>query len=481
MKYQMFINGQWTDAVSGEYYEDYNPYTGEVFAEVANGGAEDAKLAIDAAAAAFPAWKDTPAVEKRKLLIKAAEILESRSNEFAAVIRDETGGTLPLCFAQLRDAPEFLREAASQVHDVHGQIFPSESPDTVNMMWRQPMGVVGCISPWNAALLLGMRAIVFPLAYGNTVVFKTSADSSVVGVMITQVMEEAGFPAGVINLVTNGPGRSGEIGDVLTSDDRVRCITFTGSTSAGQHLAVQCAEHFTRFCSELGGSCPLIVLNDADVDYAVGAAAFGRFIHQGQICMGTKRVVVEEGIADEFLEKMTAKVKSYGYGNPAEPTTIVGPLINQTQMDILVDQVETARKQGAKILCGGKIAEGLVYEPTVLVMTEDMDISQQEVFGPVANIIIAKDADDAVRIANGTQFGLSSAVITKDFIKAWDIAEQLEAGCCHINDTTMGDNVHAPLGGMKASGSGKNGFMAINEFTEVRWVTIQKKPAQYPF
>ncbi len=481
MKYQMYINGQWTDAVCGEFYEDYNPYTGEVYAEVANGGAEDAKLAIDAAEAAFPAWKDTPAVEKRKLLIKAAEILESRKDEYVRALQEETGTALPIAMFQIMNGPEFLREAASQVHDVHGQMFPSESPDTVNMMWRQPMGVVGCISPWNAALLLGLRAIAFPLAYGNTVVFKTSADSSMTGgVMIAQVMEEAGFPAGVFNLVTNGPGRSGGIGDLLTSDDRVRCITFTGSTAVGKQLAVQCAEHFTRFCSELGGNCPLIILNDADVDYAVNAAVFGRYIHQGQICMGTKRFVVEEGIADEFLEKLVVRAKALKYGDPTDPTTIIGPLINQSQMDILINQVETARKQGAKILCGGQ-EHGLVYEPTVLIMTEDMDIAHEEVFGPVSNVIIAKDEEDAVRIANDTQYGLSSGIITKDFVKAWEIAERLEAGCCHINDCTMGDDSHAPLGGMKASGSGKNGFMAINEFTEVRWVTIQKKPAQYPF
>jgi len=481
MKYQMYINGQWTDAISGEYYEDYNPYTGEVYAEVANGSAEDAKKAIDAAQAAFPAWKDVPPEEKRKMLYRAADIMDRRADEFAEALQKETGAAVPFSLFQRKNGPEFLREAAGMVHNVHGQMFPAESPDTVNMMWRQPMGVIGCIAPWNAAMLLGLRAISFPLACGNTVVYKTSEASSVVGgVMIAQVMEEAGFPAGVFNLVTNGPGRSTEIGDVLTSDDRVRNITFTGSTGVGQHLAIQCAEHFKRFCSELGGNCPLIILDDADLDYAVKAATFGRFIHQGQICMGTKRFVVEKGIADAFLEKLVERVKTLKYGDPTDPDTIIGPLINQQQMDKLIDQVETARKQGAKILCGGQNHD-LIYEPTVLVMTEDMDIAHEEVFGPVANVIIAEDPEDALRIANDTQFGLSSAIITADFPKAWEIAERLEAGICHINDCTMGDDPHAPLGGMKASGTGKNGFMAIEEFTEVRWVTLQKRPAEYFF
>ncbi len=482
MKYQMYINGQWTDAVSGEYYEDYNPYTGEVYAEVANGGAADTKLAIDAAAAALPAWKAVPAVEKRKMLIKLAEIIERRGPELIEALRDETGCTFAVCMMQIAQGAEYVREAASEVHDVHGQIFPSESPDTVNMMWRQPLGVVGSIAPWNATLLLGCRGIAQPLAFGNTLVFKTSADSSVSGgVMIAQMIEEAGFPAGVFNLVTNGPGRSGEIGDVLTSDDRVKGITFTGSTAVGKHLSVQCAEHFKRFHSELGGNCPMVILKDADIDYAVNAASFGRYAHQGQICMGTKRCVVVQDVADEFIEKMVAKAQTLQIGNPAIPSVFIGPLINQSQMDILEKQMARAREQGAKILCGGKKSEGLVYETTVLVMTEDMDIAHEEVFGPVANIIVAKDEDDAVRIANDTEYGLTSAVMSNDLIKAWDVAERLEAGCCHINDSTLIDNPHAPFGGTKASGSGKNGYAAIDELTEVRWVTIQKKPAQYPF
>lgn len=478
---RMYIGGEWVEAISGRSYDDFNPYTGELFARVADGDGRDAVRAIDAAQAAFPAWAEFSPTERRKLLFKTADIMDRRADDFAKALREETGAATPFAKFQAHTGLEFLREAASQVFDVHGKIFPSETPGCVGMVWRQPVGVVGCISPWNAAMLLALRAVSFPLAYGNTVVLKTSEASSVAGgVLLAEVFEEAGFPKGVFNLVTNGPGGSGKIGDVLTSDRRVRRITFTGSTDVGRHLAVQCAENLKQICSELGGNCPLIILDDADVDYAVSAAAFGRYMHQGQVCMNTKRIIVEQGIAEEFIEKLTKKAQTLKFGDPREPDTIIGPLINQAQMDKLLKQMARAREQGARITCGGS-NHGLVYEPTVLVMTEDMDIAHEEVFGPVANVIVARDADDALRIANDTNYGLSSGIITKDTIKAWNMAEKLEAGCCHINDSTLGDETHAPLGGMKDSGWGKNGMMALEEFTEVRWVSLQKTPRHYLF
>jgi acyl-CoA reductase-like NAD-dependent aldehyde dehydrogenase len=397
------------------------------------------------------------------------------------LLADETGAAGPFAKFQAHTGPEFLREAASQVYSVHGTIFPSDMPNATSMMWRQPVGVVGCISPWNAAMLLALRAVSFPIAYGNTVVLKTSEASSIAGgIMLAEVFEEAGFPAGVFNVITNGPGGSSAIGDVLTSDERVRRITFTGSTEIGRHLAIQCAEKLKKICLELGGNCPLIILADADVDYAVNAAAFGRFMHQGQVCMNTKRMIVERPIAEEFITKLTVKAQSLKYGDPREPETIIGPLINEAQLNKLVAQVEQARVQGARITTGGQ-SHGLVFEPTVLVMTEDMDIAHDEVFGPVANVIIADDDKDALRIANATNVGLSSGIITKDTLKAWDYAEKIEAGCCHINDSSLGDETHAPLGGMKDSGWGKNGLMALEEFTEVRWVTLQRKPRKFLF
>ncbi len=480
-KYQMYIDGKWTDAASGKYYHDMNPYTGEVYAEVADGQGEDVRRAIDAAQAAYPIWKNMPATQRRKLLLDTAEILERRGNELFTALQLEGGATQVVAGIQKSVVPETFREAAAQVMDVHGEIFPSDSPDVVNMMWRQPFGVVGSISPWNAAGILAAQSIANPIASGNTVVFKTSEASSVSGgIIIVEAMEEAGFPKGVINIVTTGPGHSSEVGDVLTADRRVRCIKFVGSSKVGKHLARQCAETYTKFIAELGGNDPTIVLKDADVNYAVEAVSFGRYIHQGQICMGTKRVIVEEDIADEFIEKLTAKAKSLKFGDPTQPGVVIGPLISQEQMNILLAQVKTAKQQGAKMLCGGQ-EHGLVYEPSVMQVTEGMDIAKEEVFGPIAIVMIAKDADDAVRIANDTEYGLSCGIITTDMTKAWELAERVESGCCHINDSSMNLYCHAPLGGMKASGSGKSGFRSIDEFTEVRWVTMRKHNRTYPF
>ncbi|MCC8193788.1 MAG: aldehyde dehydrogenase family protein [Deltaproteobacteria bacterium] len=282
--YKMYINGEWIDAESGAIHKDINPYTGEVFATGPSGGTADAVKAVDAAQAAFPEWARINPTERRNLLLKAADIIEKRTDDLFAILAQETGCAFPASMVQVSNAPEFFREAASHVFDVEGKIFPSQNPDTVSMMWRLPVGVVASISPWNAALLLGLRGIVFPLAYGNTVVHKPSEAAPIAGgVVIAEVLEEAGFPKGVFNLVTNGAGKSREIGDVWTSDDRVRRMTFTGSTEVGIHLTVQCAQNMKKICCELGGSCPLLVLHDSYVEYPVRRAIAGLYLPPGPV------------------------------------------------------------------------------------------------------------------------------------------------------------------------------------------------------
>jgi acyl-CoA reductase-like NAD-dependent aldehyde dehydrogenase len=368
------------------------------------------------------------------------------------------------------------------VHRVSGKTIPADLPGAFNMVLRQPVGVVGAISPWNAPLVLSLRAIVFPLAYGNTVVLKPSAESSVSGgVLLLQILEEAGFPHGVINVVTNGPGLSGEVGDEFITNPRVRRITFTGSTEVGRQLAEKAGRYLKRMTLELGGNDPLLILKDADIDYAVDAAVFGRFMHQGQVCMNSKRIIVEKPIIEPFTERFVERVSSLKVGDPRHPDTVIGPLINRTQLNKLVAQVEKTMEQGAKLLCGGK-SEGLCYYPTVLAgVTEAMDVFHEETFGPVASVITAADADEALQLANNSQYGLSSGIITNDFRQGLEIAEKLESGVCHINDSSLHDEAHAPLGGMKDSGWGRNGFEAMDEFTELRWVSFQKARRQYPF
>jgi len=482
-EYQMYINGAWVKAASGMTFDDYNPYTGEVFAKVANASRDDAKLAISAAAEAFPAWAATPPSQKRMYFLKAAEVLEKRQQEIAQILTDETGATFGWAMFQTMLTPGMLREAASQVHRVTGEIIPADLPGAFFMALRQPVGVVAGIAPWNAPLILSLRAVVFPLAYGNTTVLKPSTESPVSGgLVIAEIFEEAGFPKGVLNVVTNGPGLSEEVGDEFIADPRVRRISFTGSTEVGRQLAEKAGKHLKKVTLELGGSDPVIVLKDADVDYAVNAVVFGRFLHQGQICMSSKRIIVEKPVAEEFTQKLVEKASKLKVGDPREPDTLIGPLINQTQLDKLKTQVEDAIAKGARLLCGGK-HEGLCYHPTVLTnVTEDMKVFSEETFGPVAPVIVVEDMEEAVRVANNSRYGLSAGVITRDLQKGLEVAEKLETGMVHINDSSVHDEPQVPFGGIKDSGWGRHGGLAaIEEFTELRWITLQRAPRQYPF
>ena len=481
--YRMYIDGQWVDAAGGGTFEDYNPYTGEVFATVSAGKKEDAKKACDAAAAAFPGWSQIPPAERQIYFLKAADILERRQQEILQIISEETGGTFGWGMFQTGFIPGLLREAAAQVHAITGEIIPADLPGAFFMAIRQPVGVVAGITPWNAPLILSLRAVALPMACGNTTVLKPSAEAPISGGLIFgEVFEEAGFPKGVFNVVTNGPGFSGEVGDIFIEHPAVRRLSFTGSTEVGRQIAEKAARHLKQVTLELGGSDPLIVLKDADIDYAVNAATFGRFNHQGQICMSSKRIIVEKPIAEEFTEKFLKKVQGLKVGSPAEPDTIIGPLINQEQVDKISRQVEEAVKSGARLLTGGK-SEGRCYYPTILTdVTPDMNVVREETFGPVAPIIVVENAEEAVRVANDTRFGLSAGVITGDFQKGLDIAEKLESGMVHINDSSVHDEPQVPFGGMKDSGYGRHGGKAaIKEFTELRWISIQRTPRQYPF
>ncbi|HUS70178.1 MAG TPA: aldehyde dehydrogenase family protein [Anaerolineae bacterium] len=482
-EYKTYINGAWVAAADGTTFDDYNPYTGEVYAKVAGGRAEDARRAVDAAAAAFPSWSATPPAARAMHFLKAADILERRTEEIAGILTEETGATFGWAMFQCSLTPGMLREAAAQVHMVTGQIIPADLPGAFFMALRQPVGVVVGIAPWNAPLILSLRSVAFPMAYGNTAVLKASSEAPFSGGLVYgEIFEEAGLPAGVLNVLSNVPGFAGEVGDVLIADPRVRRISFTGSTDVGREVAKKAGEHLKRVALELGGSDPLLVLQDADVDYAVNAATFGRFLHQGQICMSVKRIIVEKPVAAEFMEKFVAKVSGLKVGDPKEHDTIIGPLINQTQLDLLRGQVDEAIERGAKVLCGGKF-EGLSYWPTVLTdVKEDMRVCQEEVFGPVVPVIVVEDEEEALRVANNSPFGLSSGIITSDFAKGLAIAERLETGMVHINDSSVHDEPQVPFGGVKDSGWGRHGGLAaLEEFTELRWVTMQRTPRPYPF
>ena len=482
-EYKMYINGEWVSALDGEVYDDRNPYTGEVFAQVPSGKRADAKRAIDAAVAAFPAWSHTLPAQRQALFLKAADLLEKKQTEIVQILAEETGCTFGFAMFQTMFTPGLLREAAAQAHQATGEVIPSDMPGAFYMAIRQPIGVVAGIAPWNAPLILSLRSICMPIAYGNTAVLKPSMESAAAGgVVIAEVFHEAGFPKGVLNLVTNGPGGSGEIGDEFIENPKVRRINLTGSSEVGRQLAEKAGRHLKRVALELGGQNPMIVLRDADIDSAVNAAAFGSFLHQGQICMSTRRVIVEKPIAREFIEKFVKKALTYKVGNPKEPDTIIGPLINQQQLSKVTKSVDAAVRDGAKVLCGGK-AEGPCYYPTVLTNVKPgTPFACEETFGPVVSVIEANNEDEAVAIANDTMYGLSAAVFTRDFAKGMSIAERIESGVVHINDQTVHDEPQVPFGGVKDSGWGRfGGKAALEEFTELRWISTQLTPREYPF
>lgn len=479
--YQMYINGTWQDSADGSWFDDFNPYTGELLTTVANGSQLDALLAVNAAADAFPDWAAVAPSQKRLLFLKAADLLEKRKDELIDLLARETGAARPFAAYQAAAGPNYLREAGSQAHRVTGTILPSETTK-VSMAMRHPVGVVAGISPWNCPVVLSLRAVCFAIAYGNTVVLKPSEESPLSGgVLLAELFEEAGFPRGVVNVVTHGYGSSNQIGDLFIQDRRVKRISFTGSTRVGRELAEKCGRQLKRIALELGGNDPLIVLKDADIDHAVNAAVFGRFLHQGQVCMNAKRLIIEKTVAQEFTAKFVARAAALKVGNPLDAATVIGPLINRKQYEMLDSQVTQAVAEGAQLLCGG-YGDGLCYQPTVLgSVREDMAIFHEETFGPVASIIVAEDADQAVRMANNSTYGLSAGILTNNMQQGLALARRIESGACHVNDSPLYGETHAPLGGVNNSGWGKFGIEAMQEFTELQWVTLEMGTRQYPF
>ncbi|HET9114881.1 MAG TPA: aldehyde dehydrogenase family protein [Gaiellaceae bacterium] len=480
--YQQFIGGDWVGAADGATFEDRDPFTGETVATVAAGGAEDARRAIVSAETAFEEWAATPPAVRQGVFLKAAEVLESRRDEVVSLLARETGCGFGFGMFQMHFVPGLLRQAAALAYAPIGTVIPSDT-GAFSMGLRRPVGVVGAIAPWNAALILSARSIAAPLALGNTVVLKPSEWSPFVGGLIWgEILTEAGLPAGVLNVVTHAPGAAQPIGDELVSSPAVRRLNFTGSTATGRKLAEAAGRNLKRIVLELGGYNPLVVLADADVEYAVNAATFGSFLHQGQICMSARRIVVERPIADEFTDQLVAKAKTLKAGDPKEMDTVIGPLINEDALALVKGRVEDAVAKGAKVLAGGE-ALGPCYAATVLAdVPENAEFAQAETFGPVVAVEVVDSADQAIERANATSFGLSSGIITTDPDRGLALARKLDAGIVHVNDQPVGDEPQMPFGGVKDSGFGRFGGQAVvDEFTELRWITVQSGSHPFPF
>jgi acyl-CoA reductase-like NAD-dependent aldehyde dehydrogenase len=443
---------------------------------------EDARAAVVAAELAFPSWSASPPTERSSLLERASELLMERQREIATLVTEETHGTLGWGMFNVKLAADMLAYYAGETDaPVEEQELPSQIPGKRAKAVRQPVGVVVGIAPWNAPVILGVRAVAAPLAYGNSVVLKASEICPRTHSAIVDALQDAGVPSGAISLVTNDPEDAAEVVDELISHPAVRRISFTGSTRVGRIIAETAARHLKRVLLELGGNSPLVVLADADLDRAVAAANFGSFMHQGQICMSTERIVIDSSVADTFAQKLAERAGSLKVGDPREPDTQIGPLVNEGALNRVIDHVEDAVAKGAKVVTGGT-AQGLYFTPTVLMsVTPEMRVYSEESFGPVVAVVPVDGVDEAVRVANDTEYGLSAAVFSGNPDAAMDVARRLETGICHINDATVNDEPPMPFGGVKHSGWGRfGGKAALEEFTELRWITIQDSPREYP-
>src|SRR5512138_3702828 len=480
--YQMYIGGKWVDASSGQTFDDMNPYTGEVYAQIPAGKREDARCAIEAAQAAFPEWSASPPSLRRKIFLKAADIMERRQDELVRAMMEEAGGTIGISMFQMFFVPGLYRMAAAAAYDVKGEVIPADHKDSFFMAIRQPAGVVSCFGPFNVPYILCSRAFAMPVAYGNTAVLKPSEEAPVTGgILLAEIFEEAGLPPGVLNVITSTREDAVEVGDEMIANPAVRRISFTGSTDVGRIIAEKAGRHLKRAVLELGGKDPLIILRDADLDFAADAAAWGAFLHQGEICMSTERIIVEKPVAAAFIDKLEQRAKALKVGDPRDPSTAIGPLINQAALKRVHGHVQGALEGGAELVTGGTY-EGLVYQPTIVTNVKyDMPIFMDQTFGPVAPVVVVEDAEEALRVANNSKYGLSAGIITNDFNQALLMARRLETGMVHIGDQTVNDEPQVPFGGVKGSGYGRfGGQAALDEFTELRWINVQRTPRTFP-
>jgi acyl-CoA reductase-like NAD-dependent aldehyde dehydrogenase len=484
IKRVLFINGEDVPALDGRTTDDLNPYTGEVYATVAAGGAADITRAVDAAEAAFPAWAALAPSARRRIFLKAADVFEAKTPEAIGIMAGEVGGVAGWAGFNAQLAANILREAAASITQPLGEVLTTDTEGQLSLALREPVGVVGALAPWNAPLILGIRAIAVPLAVGNTVVLKPSEDAPIAaGLLLADVFREAGLPAGVLNVVTNAREDAAEVVEALVADRRVRAVNFTGSTHVGRIVGTTAARHLKPAVLELSGKNALLVLDDADLDYAVGAAAFGGFMNAGQICMSADRVLVHSSFAEEFTTKLAAKISRLQHGDPADPATVVGPVINDRSAKRVAELVQDAVAQGARVRTGGGDPEGARYAATVLdQVTPSMRIYHEEIFGPVVTVIAFDSDDEAIAIANDTDLGLTAGVLTEDTRRGLAVARRLRTGIVHINNQTVDDEPQAPFGGVKSTGYGRfGGRWGVEAFTDTRWVTIAGKHNQFPF
>jgi vanillin dehydrogenase len=479
----MLINGLAVSAEKGATFERRNPLDGSVATRAPAASTGDAVAAADAAAEAFKTWKTTGPSERRALLLKAADALEALTPKFVEAVPAETGATGMWAGFNVMLAAGMIREAAALTTQIGGELIPSDVPGSLAMGVRQPAGVVLGIAPWNAPVILGVRAIATPLACGNTVILKGSENCPRTHQLIVQAFQDAGFPAGVVNYITNAPADAGAVVEAMVAHPAVRRVNFTGSTRVGKLLALTCAKYLKPSVLELGGKAPMVVLDDADLEAAVNGAAFGAFANSGQICMSTERFIVDRKIADDFVAMFAKKAKGLPLGDPRKPEPVVlGSVIGMGTVEHCNALIDDALAKGAKLVCGGKADSTLMPATLLDHVTPKMRIYHEETFGPVKCIVRVDGVEAAIDCANDNEYGLSASVFGRDTARALTVAQRIESGICHVNGPTVHDEAQMPFGGVKGSGWGRFGGRAgIAEFTELRWITVQTGERHYPF
>jgi benzaldehyde dehydrogenase (NAD) len=471
--------GGWVTAAGGERTV-VEPATGQELGRVGVAGADDVARATTLAAQAQPAWAAASYEEQARVLRRAGALWEEHADEVRDWLVREAGSIPPKADVELHGAANECYEAAALPSHPYGRLLPT-AQERLSLSRRLPAGVVAVIAPFNFPLILAIRSVAPALALGNAVVFKPDPRTAVCGgLALARVFEEAGLPEGVLHVLPGGP----EVGEVLVADPRVRVVSFTGSTRAGRAVAELAGRHLKRVHLELGGNSALVVLDDADLDRAASAGAWGSFLHQGQICMTTGRHLVHERVAEAYVAKLAAKAEHLPVGNPAAEQVALGPVIDEGQRDHIHELVTASVDAGARLAAGGTY-DRLFYRPTVLAeVTTDMPAYAQEVFGPVAPVATFSTTQEAAELAADSQYGLSLGILTRDVLKALDLAARIPTGIVHINDQTINDDAHAPFGGQAASGNGARlgGAEAnIEMFTETQWVTMRGEIAPFPF
>ncbi|MGQ9849527.1 MAG: aldehyde dehydrogenase family protein [Aggregatilineaceae bacterium] len=474
--YGHYINGEWVPSESGQWFETKNPSTGEVLARFPQGTRGDVLKAIDAAEAAFPAWRRLPPPKRGEILLRAAQIMRQRKDELGRLVTREMGKVIAEGKGDVQEAIDFLEYIAGEGRRLLGETTTSELPNKFCMTVRQPMGVVGCITPWNFPMAIPMWKVGAALISGNTIVFKPASLTPLCVATLVEIFQEAGLPPGVWNVVT---GNGGTVGMEIVENPRVKAVSFTGGVPAGRTIYEAAARHLKPVELELGGKNPQIVLPDANLDLALDGLLFGAFGTAGQRCTATSRLILHEAIYDQFMDMLVRRTEALVVGDPLDPRTDVGPVVDEAAGRSIMSYIEIGKQEatlitGGRRLTGGLYDGGFFIQPTIFATEHGTRISREEIFGPVLSVIKVGSFEEAIRVANDVEYGLSSSIYTRDVNLAFRAIDELETGITYINAPTIGAEVHLPFGGVKNTGNGgrEAGTSAIDEFTEIKTVFI---------